>query len=85
MDLLQKLLPEYQNLLICGDFNIHINKFDDHQANSFVQSMEALGLYQHIDSATHNKGNTLYHLWVEHNSDLKIQSVTQVCSFHTTV
>ena len=43
----------HKNLVLLGDFNIHINKLDDHDTQAYIDTMEALGLIQHIDQQTH--------------------------------
>ena len=56
---LTDLLTVYQNNLIMGDFNIHIDYQTDSDANIFNDTMTALGLVQHVSIPTHKKGNTL--------------------------
>ena len=58
-DKLSLLLPETTNLIILGDFNIHVNDVSDDTAITFIDAMESIGLYQHVQSATHIAGNTL--------------------------
>ena len=47
-----------KNLVICGDYNMHVNNPDDEDAASFLETNEALGLMQHVTFATHSSGNT---------------------------
>lgn len=47
------------NILILGDFNIHVNNPTCHFASEFLQLLECLNLRQHVDVPTHIKGNTL--------------------------
>jgi hypothetical protein len=58
------------------DLNIHINNEADSTAQAFLQTMEALGLIQHVTSATHNAGNTLDHIYTESEGDIKLLSCT---------
>ena len=51
-------LPEYQNSIYIGDFNLHISK-DDANPAIFNDSIEAMGLYQHVGFHMHQGGNIL--------------------------
>ena len=48
MELLTTRLPNMENAIILGDFNIHIEDTNDYNSKIFVDTMEALGLKQHI-------------------------------------
>ena len=41
------VLAEYSNLIVVGDFNMHINKEENPNASIFMDTMVALGLKQH--------------------------------------
>ena len=41
------------NLLVVGDFNLHINNEDDENATNLKESMVALGFIQHVTRPTH--------------------------------
>ena len=45
--------------LICGDFNIHVNKPDDRLALDFNDILETFSLVQSVQEPTHKLGNTL--------------------------
>jgi exonuclease III len=47
------------NMLIVGDFNIHVNSKEDTYARQFLCLVESYGYYQHVDCATHQRGHTL--------------------------
>ena len=51
-------LPEHQNSIYIGDFNLHISK-DDANPAIFNDSVEAMGLYQHVGFHMHQGGNIL--------------------------
>ena len=51
-------LPEYHNNLYIGDFNLHVSK-DSTDLAILDDSIDAMGLYQHIGFRTHQAGNTL--------------------------
>ena len=50
-------LPNMENAIILGDFNMHIEDPNDYNNKIFVDMMEALGLRQHVVEPTHQKGN----------------------------
>ena len=60
-----------------GDFNIHVNNTNDPEAQIFLYTMEALGLDNHVDFATHNRGNTLDLVLTEVLSSLLVLTCRQ--------
>ena len=71
-------LAHEKNICIAGDFNIHINYSDtDDDASKFLESIEAMGLQQHVNFDTHRKGNTLDLVLTESYSGIIIKSCTQ--------
>ena len=46
-------------VIVIGDFNIHVNKFSDTNARKLADILEMFNLKQHISEATHENGNTL--------------------------
>ena len=52
-DFVGNLRLKYRNLVILGDFNIHINNSDSEDAHQFLQTM---GLKQKVEYPTHTKG-----------------------------
>lgn len=58
-DYLSLLAPTTKNLLLVGDFNIHINDSSDRHAQEFLSLISSFGLVQHITEPTHRSGNTL--------------------------
>ena len=53
------LLPEWPDNVLMGDFNLHISKENDIDSAILLDTLEAMGLYQHIGFATHKSGNNL--------------------------
>ena len=53
------------NLLVVGDFNLHINNENDENAANFKESVIALGLEQHVAKPTHKSGNILDIIFTE--------------------
>ena len=78
---------EYNNIVVLGDFKIHINNDLDAEANRFKDIMEALGLQQHVSFATHRYGNTLDHIYTEIGSTVVIDYCREepILSDHTAV
>ena len=54
-----ELLPRWPDNLLLGDFNLHVSNDDDIDSTIFLDTIEAMGLYQHVTFATHKQGNTL--------------------------
>ena len=52
-ELVLYLFTNHKNLVLLGDFNMHINKLDNQDTQAYLDTMEALGLVQHIDQQTH--------------------------------
>ena len=63
-------MSSFKNILIGGDFNIHI---DDLDMQIFNDTMEALGLQQHVTFPSHQAGNTLDLIFTEISSKLDIK------------
>ena len=55
-------------LLICGDFNIHVDVSDDLDACRFLELLDSVGLDQYVSVPTHISGHTL-DLIITRNSD----------------
>ena len=58
-----KLMSHYnltkEELIVCGDFNFHINKPTDPETRKFMDILSSFSLTQHINEPTHDHGNTL--------------------------
>ena len=53
------LLPEWLDNVLMGDFNLHVSNENDIDSAIFLDTLEAMGLYQHVGFATHKLENTL--------------------------
>ena len=63
---------DLQNLIILGDFDIHINNINDEDAAQFLQTMNSLGMDQLVKYPTHDSGNILDHIYIKTvNRDIK--------------
>ena len=53
------VLLSNEELLIPGDYNIHIDVAGDSDANTLSDFFESVGLRQHVEKHTHVQGHTL--------------------------
>ena len=65
-------LANDKNLVITGDFNVHVNDQRDPDVQIFSAITSALGLNQHIKFSTHRAGNTLDLPFTKSNNNLNI-------------
>ena len=72
--LLDNLQTCPQDLIIVGDFNIHIDNATDSFANSFADILSSGNLKQHVNGSTHRSGHTLDLVISRHNEQL-VQNV----------
>ena len=72
-DIFEKHLMSLSNIMVTGDFNLHIDKMNDPDINLFKDMVQAFGLDCQVDFPTH---------WSGHTS--KWQSVSLEYSFQTT-
>ena len=75
MEIVQDELISNKNIIVLGDFNIHVDDENDPEAQGFLDCMIALGLEQHVHHHTHNKLHTLDHLYAESLDGLKVSNV----------
>lgn len=57
--LLEDIASSPSDLVIMGDFNIHLDSPDEHYSSTFSSTLEAFDLKQHISSPTHASGHIL--------------------------
>ena len=58
-------MASYRNIIICSDFDIHIDNPSDTEAQIFMDTTEALGPQQHVNFQTHHASNTLDLIFTE--------------------
>ena len=58
-ELLVDIVISNMNLVVVGDFNIHVNDIDDPNARIVLDTMTALGLNQHVKGPTHKSGKNV--------------------------
>ena len=67
-------LAEHRNLVITGDFKLHVNDPEDQNGEVFMDTMLTLGLDQHVTFSTQRGNNTLDLVFSECLSTHKILS-----------
>ena len=81
------LIANEQNILLLSNFNIYVNDGCDEDSKIFRETIDGLGLQQHINFSTHRQGNYLELIIMETFSNLKITPCRegQILSDHSTV
>ena len=60
IEFISTTLPSHPNNIYIGDFNLHVSEEDTEiDLAIFNDSIEAMGLYQHVGFPTHKSGNIL--------------------------
>ena len=73
-ELLKPPIPKYNNIMLLGDFSMHIEDTSNPDNIIFNDTMEALGLIQHVKSPTHRLGNILDFIFSEANGQLRMSN-----------
>ena len=75
------------NVIIAGDFNLHISNENDDDPHNLEDTFAALGLDQHVGLLMHKSGNILDLIFTEGISDLSVISCkpTTIMSDHAVV
>ena len=71
MELLVDIVTSNTNLVVLGDFNIHVNKIDDPNAGIILDPVTALSLMQHVEGPNHRSRNCLDLIFTEEMSKTK--------------
>ena len=79
-DYVDTILLSREELLILGDFNIHVDVAGDSDANKLSHFFESVGLQQHVEQYTHVQGHTL-DLVISRRSDNIIENSPRVDRF----
>ena len=77
MELLVDIVTSNTNMVVLGNFNIHVNDIDDPNAGIFLDTMMALGLKQHVKGPTHKSANCLDLIFTEEMSRTKAIGCSQ--------
>ena len=66
-------LVQSNNVIIAGNFNIHINKqVENDEAGIFMRTLESMGLVIHQSEETHKSGNILDLILSELGSTIEV-------------
>ena len=69
---MENLVSHYKTVkdevIFCGDYNVHINKPEESETRKFNNIVESANLKQYVSGKTHTKGNTLDLVMTENNS-----------------
>ena len=55
MEWMTDLIANEQNILLLDDFNIHVNDGCDEDSRMFRETIDGLGLQQHVNFSTHTR------------------------------
>ena len=69
-------LPSHQNNIFLGNFNLHVSDTLDTDSAIFNDSIDALGLYQHVGFTTHKSGNVLDLILSDITDNAKVLTTT---------
>ena len=84
---LASISGSFSDMIVLGDFNIHINDDNDNEAGIFVDTMIALGFNQHVSFPMHRAGNILDLVFTETCNSIEVKSCRPcpIFSDHTAV
>ena len=69
---LASISGSFSNMIVLGDFNIHINDENDNEAGIFVDTMIALGFNQHVSFPKHRADNILELVFAETCNSIEV-------------
>ena len=69
LDFLVEFIPKYQNFIITGDMNLHVNDSNDPDGIIMKENITALGFDQYVNFPTHRSGHTLDLVITEHHNN----------------
>ena len=78
-DLLTEKIPKLSNKIIMGDFNVNTENVSNADTVISNDTMQALGLSQHVTEPRHQKGNILVLIFTEEKPDIQVAN----CKTHT--
>ena len=73
-EFMEETLPRYSNILVTGDFNLHISDTTNATITEFNNSLCAMGLHQHVNFPTHTAGQCLDLVITEITNGVQLQS-----------
>ena len=76
-EMLHGLVLDRSNLLIVGDFNVHVNDTGDVEARRFLDCLTSYSMVQHVTFPTHVHGHTL-DLLISRSTETIVSNVSSV-------
>ena len=67
---------KHNNILILGDFNIHINDLEDADPCLLFEIISAFNLKQEVDIQMHNLSHTLDIMIMENSEEYQVEKIT---------
>jgi exonuclease III len=58
-DYISESLSSFNNYIVCGDINIHLDDLSDSGTRNFNNITESFGMTQHVNCITHTSGHTI--------------------------
>ena len=71
---IEKVFVQFNNIIILGDFNLHVNQVFNPEVINFNSIISSFGLSQLIDEPTHVAGNTL-DLIITNQTEMQIKDI----------
>ena len=75
-DFATAILPDHNNNIFVGDFNLHVSDDSINDSAIFKDTIEAMGLIQHVGKPTHSSGNTLNLLISKIQGNTSVETIT---------
>ena len=72
-------------VVICGDFNVHVDQTDDPNAVRLQQLLESFGYVQHVTEQTHTAGHTLDLVITRSETDIVVVRTGDMISDHALI
>jgi len=72
-------------VIICGDFNVHVDQCNDTHAMRLVQLLKSFGYVQHVNEPTHVAGHTLDLVITNRDTGITDQKISDPISDHSLI
>ena len=73
--LIERLLSTNQRIFLVGDFNLHVDNIQNHSSATFLETLDAFGLVNHVTTPTHRSNHTL-DLLISRKDEKLVSNVT---------
>jgi len=72
-------------VVVCGDFNVHVDRSDDVNAARLDQLLQSFGCIQHVTEPTHNAGHILDLVITRNDTEISDLRVGAMLSDHAVI